>query len=71
MVRFCSGKENAQVKISAPGFAGGLRNSPPFHQAEHFPRMQRFLQGDVFPEGNPPAKPGAEMLCSRSRNEKY
>ncbi len=36
MARFCRGKENAQVTISAPGFAGGLRNSPPFQQAEHF-----------------------------------
>ncbi len=61
VARFWCEKENYQAAISAPSFAGGLRNSPPFQQAEHFheghfPRKQHFL------EGNPPAKPGAEMV---------
>ncbi len=48
-------------QFQPPALPWGLRNSPPFHQAEHFPeghipRKQR------FPEGNPTAKPRAKYF---------
>ncbi len=38
-------------QFQPPGFAGGLRNSPPFQQAEHFHEGH-------FPRRQPPGKAG-------------